>query len=156
MTITYEIGARALPDQNTAVQRGEVPAVELPDWLANAFRTVHKYLQRIGTSPSGPPFARFTFLADSVAVEAGFPVSKRVPGDTDVQPSVLPGGQAAVTTHIGRYEDLDKAYQAIQAWLDKHGFVPAGPHWEVYYTDPSADPDPSRWRTEVVAPYRNA
>ena len=29
----------------------------------------------------------------------------------------------------------------------------AGPHWEVYYDDPNAEPDPSRWRTDVVVPY---
>lgn len=32
----------------------------------------------------------------------------------------------------------------------------AGPHWEVYYTDPNVQPDPTRWRTDVVQPYRTA
>lgn len=154
MTITYEIRDRALTDQLTAVVRGEMPATEMPAWLAETYRTVFEYLAQAKISPAGPPFARFTFLEDAVAVEAGFPVSQEVAGRGPVEPSLLPGGPAAVTTHIGRYEDLDKAYDAVKQWLQDHGRTPAGPHWECYYTDPNAEPDPSKWRTDVVMPYR--
>jgi hypothetical protein len=56
----------------------------------------------------------------------------------------------------GPYEDVAKAYAACRAWLDDHGLEPAGPHWEVYRTDPSTEPDPARWRTDVVLPFRAA
>ena len=59
-----------------------------------------------------------------------------------------------MTTHHGRYEDLEDAYAAARRWLTVHGRAPIGAHWEVYYTDPSVEPDPTRWRTEVVMPYR--
>lgn len=154
--LTYEITSRILTDRYTAVVRGEMPAEELPGWLAGVYRTVHTYLTRTGVAPTGPPFARFTFLGDVVAAEAGFPVPHEIPGDGLVQPSTLPDGRAAVTTHWGRYEDVDKAYRACLGWLDEHGYRPAGPHWEVYHTDPTAEPDPARWRTDVVVPYRSA
>jgi hypothetical protein len=32
----------------------------------------------------------------------------------------------------------------------------AGNAWEVYLSDPSAQPDPATWRTEIVQPYRQA
>jgi effector-binding domain-containing protein len=32
------------------------------------------------------------------------------------------------------------------------GHEPAGPMWEVYWTDPSAEPNPSTWRTEILIP----
>jgi len=31
---------------------------------------------------------------------------------------------------------------------------PAGLPWEVYLTDPAKEPNPSRWRTDVVLPVR--
>jgi effector-binding domain-containing protein len=156
MTITYEVTQRTLVDQYTAVVRGEIAPAEMPGFLSNAYRAVGEYLRQIHVSPSGPPFARFTFLDDVVALEAGFPVPYEVAGEGAVEPSTLPDGPAAVTTHIGRYEDLAMAVDAVHRWLDEHGFVPAGPHWEVYFTDPNAEPDPSRWRTDVVVPYRLA
>jgi effector-binding domain-containing protein len=156
VTITYEIADRMLVDQYTAVVRGEVAATDLTGWFAVAFRTVHEYLSKTEVKPSGPPFARYTFIDELVAIEAGFPVPFEVAGEGSVEPSTLPGGPAAVTTHVGRYEDLAVAFHAVHRWLDEHGLALAGPHWEIYFTDPNAEPDPSRWRTEVVVPYRAA
>ena len=153
-TLSNEITTQVLTDRYTAVVRDELPADELPAWLAGVCRTVRDYLTRTGVPPIGPPFARYAFLGPVVAVEAGFPVPREIPGDGLVEPSTLPDGQAAVTVHWGPYEDLEKAYLACRHWLDSHGYEPAGPHWEVYHTDPFAEPDPARWRTDVVVPYR--
>lgn len=154
--LTYDVTTRALTDRCTAVVRAELPVAELPAWLVGVFRTVRDYLARAGVDPAGPPFARLAFLGTVVAAEAGFPVPHEVPGDDLVEPSTLPDGPAAVTTHMGRYEDVDKAYLACLGWLDSRNLAPAGPHWEVYHTDPDVEPDPARWRTDVVVPYRVA
>jgi effector-binding domain-containing protein len=154
MTITYEITDQLLTNQHTVVVRGEIEPRYMPAWLAAAYRDVGQFLHRAQVHPTGPPFARFTFMRDVVAVEAGFPVPHELGGEDPVEPSRLPGGPAAVTTHIGRYEDLTLAYEAVHRWLGERGFSPAGPHWEVYFTDPNVEPDPSRWRTDVVVPYR--
>jgi effector-binding domain-containing protein len=148
------INVCVLTDRFTAVVRGEMPREALAAWLVDAIGAVRSYLLLDGIAPAGPPFARFTTLGDAVAVEAGFPVTREVPGDGHVEPSTLPDGCAAVTTHRARYEDLDQAYETVKSWLIRKGCRPAGPYWEVYYRDPSAEPDPRRWRTEVVVPYR--
>lgn len=153
--LTYLVTPRTLTDRYTAVVRGEVPADELAAWLGGVYRTTAGYLDRIGVTPAGPPFARFTFLGDLVAAEAGFPVPGEIPGDGLVEPSRLPGGNAVVASHWGPYEGVEQAYRACHAWLDEHGYEPAGPHWEVYHTDPAQEPDPARWRTDVVVPYRD-
>jgi effector-binding domain-containing protein len=154
MTLTYEVRTEELRPQLTAVVRGEMAAGQMPVWLPEAYAAVFAYLGEAGVSPIAPPFARYTFLGGTVAIEAGVPVAAEVPGDEQVEPSSLPDGPAAVTTHVGRYEDLEQALDAVNAWLTSRGLQPAGPHWEVYWTDPNAEPDPSRWRTDVVVPYR--
>lgn len=154
--LTYEVTTEILTGQYTAVVRGEIPSDELPAWLAGVYRTVQDYLTRTGVAAAGPPFARFSFLGHLVAVEAGFPVPYEIPGDGLVEPSMLPDGPAAITIHWGPYDGLENAYEVCHSWLDSHGYQPAGPHWEVYHTDPFAEPDPASWRTDVVVPYRNA
>ena len=156
MLMTYEIETRRLPVRCTAVVRGEMRRDELPAWMAAALSTVRDYLRKAGVARTGPPFARYTFLGDVVAVEAGFPVAVEVAGDGLVEPSALPGGPAAVTTHVGDYTSLPRAFHAVRVWLHDHGMAPASPHWESYLTNPGAEPNPSRWRTEMVVPYRRA
>ena len=87
-------------------------------------------------------------------VEAGFPVSSPIEPNGDVQPSELPGGQVAVTVHVGPYDQMEPAYQALASWVTDHGGELAGDAWEVYFSDPSTEPDPATWRTEIVQPYR--
>lgn len=154
MTMTYEIATRSLTKQFTAVMRGEMPAERMAAWMPKAFRAVHEYLLWARVTPVGPPFARFTFLDDVVAVEAGFPVAFEVQGDGIVEPSALPGCRAAVTTHVGPYESLDRAYRAVTDWLADHAYHPVGPHWEVYHSNPATEPDPTTWRTDVIVPFR--
>ncbi|HEX5996327.1 MAG TPA: hypothetical protein VFY84_14395, partial [Jiangellales bacterium] len=81
MATLYDISDVRLTRQPTAVMRGEMPAHEVPTWLANCYRTVHEYLRSAGMAPAGPPFARFTFLREDVAVEAGFPCPREIDGD---------------------------------------------------------------------------
>jgi effector-binding domain-containing protein len=57
-----------------------------------------------------------------------------------------------VTTHLGPYDQLRAAYRALGLWLVEQGFKMAGPPWEFYWTDPGAEPDPNRWRTEIIWP----
>jgi effector-binding domain-containing protein len=40
----------------------------------------------------------------------------------------------------------------IQAWLEENARCVAGSPWEVYATDPGAEPDVSKWVTEVYYP----
>lgn len=151
---SYRIDGQTLVEQATAAVQASLPTDQLGGWLSGAYEAVLAYLAEAGVSPAGPPYARFIFHDDLVDVEAGFPVTTRIPGHARIIASSLPGGPAAVTTHHGPYEHLTAAYDAVAAWLDEHGLRPAGPHWEVYYTDPRTEPDPARWRTDLIQPYQ--
>ena len=92
--------------------------------------------------------------SDAFEVEAGFPVTPAIPGEGELEASMLPGGEAAATTHIGPYDAMRPTYEAITEWLGEHDAVPAGAPWEVYLSDPDDQPDPATWRTDIIQPYR--
>ena len=48
------------------------------------------------------------------------------------------------------------ASEALDRWCAEHGRRAAGPNWEVYWTDPGREPDPAKWRTEVLKPLEPA
>ncbi|GAA0571816.1 GyrI-like domain-containing protein [Paractinoplanes ferrugineus] len=152
----YHIEDRVLTAQDTVVSRASMPVAQLPEWIASVYAQVRHYLSDRGVRADGPPFARYALHEGVVDVEAGFPVLGSVVGNGRITASRLPGGPAAVTTHFGRYEDIGGAHEAVHDWLTERGLEHAGPHWEVYYTNPAAQPDTDTWSTDVVWPYRDA
>jgi effector-binding domain-containing protein len=52
------------------------------------------------------------------------------------------------------YDELAAAYGELADWIAERGEEPAGDPWEVYHSDPAKEPDPERWRTEIVMPVR--
>lgn len=153
----YDIRAEARNVQVTAVARATLTVAEIGPWLGKAYEAVAGLLADRQAGPVGPPFARYHVLSeDRFEVEAGFPASRPIEGEGDVQPSELPGGQVAVTIHTGPYDAMGPAYQALVSWVSQHGGELAGDPWEVYLSDPSAEPDPATWRTEILQPYRQA
>ena len=63
-----------------------------------------------------------------------------------VQPTQLPTGEVATTTHWGSYAKLGAAHAAVVEWCRAHGRQQTGASWEVYghWTD-----DETRLRTDV-------
>jgi effector-binding domain-containing protein len=153
--VGYEIKTRKLSPRNTAVVRVATQPPKIGEALDGMLPEVRSELDRQGISPAGPPFVRYyDYTEAEVDFEAGFPVDKPITAAGRVEPGELPGGRAAVTVHRGRYDELQQAHDEIGEWVLAHDHDPSGPVWEVYVTDPSREPDSSRWETEVVWPLR--
>lgn len=142
-------------EQPTAVRRATLAQPELRSWFAETYGNVAAHLGAHGIPPAGHPFARYHMRTDGrFDVEAGFPVAHPIAGDTNVVPSVLPGGRVATLWHVGPYEQIGKIYTAITDWIQAQGGSLAGDPWEIYYDPPTGDS--AEWRTEVVQPYTTA
>jgi effector-binding domain-containing protein len=77
-----------------------------------------------------------------------------VTGDGNVVPAELPEGEVVTTTHIGPYEGLPQAYEALQAWMRREGKEPAtNLMWEEYVTGPETPPPETR--TIIYWPVRS-
>ena len=82
------------------------------------------------------------------------PVAAPLDGSGRIQASELPAGTVATVTHMGPYDALPQAWSALTEWMEAQGLEPAGAPWEVYMTDPGAEPDQSKWRTDIFFPVR--
>jgi effector-binding domain-containing protein len=69
---------------------------------------------------------------DQLDIEFGVGVTAPFHGNGTVEPSMVPDGQVATTTHWGDYALLRAAHEAVIAWCREQGFTLAGPRWEVY------------------------
>jgi effector-binding domain-containing protein len=150
---TIEISSRVDTEQRTAVMRGTVPVAEIGPWLGGVYGAVAQAVTASGAVLVGPPFARYRRDGDEFEIEAGLPIDRSIELASPVESSVLPGGTVATAIHVGPYDAMEPVYVALYEWVREHDAVPTGDPWEVYFTDPAAEPDPALWRTEVVLPY---
>ena len=149
-----EIETRTLEEQDTAVVRSRLDASELTSWLSGVYGTLTLHLQRIGVPVIGQPFVRYHELGLHLDVEAGLPTVERITPKGEVKLSSLPGGTVATIWHHGTPEDVGRALEALDAWMDQRGVEPLGAPWAVHHIDPTALPERGSWTTEVMQPFR--
>ena len=143
---------RHQPMRETAIVVVDVPPDELPPAIGVAMGEVEAAMRTAGVGLAGPPFARYLAFEPRIRAEIGFPVLRPAPHVGRVFPGRLPGGRVATIVHIGSYDGLEATYGVLTRWLAELGLSPTGPLWEVYWSDPDAEPDPATWRTEIFAP----
>jgi len=74
-------------------------------------------------------------------------VIRRFEGECEVICTETPAGEVAMTTHVGSYDKLAAAYDAIYSWRTATGRAFAGCSWEIYgdWTD-----DTTKLETHII------
>lgn len=124
-----QVSSRPLQEQPTLVMTAKLTVAEISSFLGKAYAAVAEQAGKSGLVMTGPPFARYRPLDPDYSrfeVEAGFPVDRSAPVTGEVASSTLPGGPAAVVTHVGPYEEMKPAYEATERWISEHDGGPGG------------------------------
>jgi effector-binding domain-containing protein len=154
--MSYTIQTRVLEEMPLAVVEGDVSTGAQWPWLQDAFAEITRCIAAAGIHPTGPRLTRFAVTRKGVHATAAVPVEISPDPAGRVTPGRLAGGVAVVAVHEGPYDDIAKAYDALQSWILEHGFEKADAHFESYLVGPAEQEDPALWRTEVVVPYRES
>ena len=159
MSSAPEIVTRA--EQPYVAVRARVTMAEIAAF-ARRLGEVFGWLDGHGLAPAGPPFFKYNVIdmARELEMEAGVPVAAAVTGDDRVVAGVLPAGRYATLTHVGHPSELMAATKALLDWAAEQGLTwdvtPSadGDLWacrlENYLTDPSQEPDMSKWVTQLA------
>jgi effector-binding domain-containing protein len=86
-------------------------------------------------------------------LEIGFPFAQQLKGEGEVLASEIPAGKAAECLHVGPYDQLGVAYEALQQWMTANGYTPSGVAYEFYLNDPQSTPA-AELQTQVVFPLK--
>ncbi len=147
---TRQIDAQPIVGIRTTITMDKIGEVMGP-----LFGEVYAYIQQSGQAPAGMPFAIYHGMdGGTVEIECGMPVASPMEGTDRIRAGELPCGTAATVTHMGPYDDLGQTWAALTEWVKSQGLEAAGAPWEVYVTDPGAEPDQSKWRTDIFFPVR--
>lgn len=148
---------KEIEETYAAVVHELVPIADLPAFFERAFHAVAVALAAEGIAPIGPPFGLYRGMPGlEVDIAAGFPIEAPFRPYGKVLPDELPGGRAVVAIHEGPFDTMERTYALMQSWMAEHELFPDQLMWESYLTDPSTEPDPAKWRTEIVWPIAQA
>ncbi len=155
--MALEFGKRELEAQAVLGIRTTTTMAEIGKVMGSLFGEVHGYITRSGQAPAGMPLAIYHSMSGpdgAVELECAIPVASALPGEGRIRAGELPAGTAATVTHVGPYDGLGQTWGALTEWMKAEGLEGAGAPWEVYVTDPGAEPDQSKWRTDIFFPIR--
>lgn len=145
----------AVDRQPAATIRVKVKPGEVSRTLAVILPEVMAHLTESGARTAGAPFARRHGESGGlVDLEAGLPVAEPIAPKGRVKASELPGGRAAAAWHIGPYDALPEVHAKLGAWMKSQSLEASGGAWEVYWTDPGLQPDPTQFRTQILWPVK--
>lgn len=147
----YEVREISWPERIFIIKRALVPVDKLPDFFAENYRSIYNAVQRQGLAAVGPPCAIY-YLVDQrrkqTDVAAAVPVQGNVAEFTEFDKVVVPAGKALATTYYGPYEDMRRPYIELERYLKAHA-LKKKLTIEEYYSDPSAQEDPAKWKTVI-------
>lgn len=151
MTYTCELKQQLA--QPALAIRTRAAVQDLPKVFGDAYGAIMQYLAELGEEPAGMPYAAYYNMdMQNLDLEIGFPVARKIAGKGDVQPSEFPGGKLASTVHIGPYDQVGPAYDALMHWVGAQGYQATGVAYEVYYSGPETPPQ--EIKTEIVFPLK--
>jgi effector-binding domain-containing protein len=149
----YDIQISRESGRHVAVSSFEAPPDQVGEHQAAAFGAVAAYLARAGVDITGPAVSRYEPAGDNgFRVSSGFVVAGDFPAGDGVEHLRLPECEVGTTVHVGPYERLGDAYEALRRGVQNAGreIDEPGPMWEEYLTGPETPPD--QMRTVVTWP----
>lgn len=122
--------------------------------VAGRFDEVMQWLADRELPIVGAPFFRYLRVTGDgrYEVEAAIPTIAEVPAAGEVFCATLPAGQYAVELHVGHPDGLAEVTERLLNEgldFDRDGDV-WGARLETFFTDPTTQPDQTKWTTEVA------
>ena len=106
-----------------------------------------------GVAITTRPIAIYHRFNENWAVfEAGIPVADNLPVSGHILYKTMPESNQVVAEYYGSYDTLEDGHNAVQQWLMRYRRKLSGYPWEMYVTDPAAEPDPNNWLTRIFYP----
>lgn len=157
----YDITTRHVQDQLVVSVRAETTMAALSSFVGETIGTLIGRLQRVGVAPDGHVLVIYHAVdPDGIDAEVAVPVSSHVNLDilagAGLAARVVPAATVAQTHHVGPYQDLPEAYEALAGWLSGHGVASIGPVRERYQVGYGDGVPESAFLTQIEWPIAEA
>lgn len=146
---------RWMPTRRSAVLHAVTTRSELVSAFAQMYPAVWDALQEQGPPEFGEVIAVYHSIAeDELVLSAGMEVCDDFEPVEPLATLELGGCEAGMIEHFGPYvfDDFRRTQTRLESELARLGRAPSGMVIERYLTMPDAEPDQSKWHTEIWLP----
>jgi effector-binding domain-containing protein len=144
----YDVRLEQVQSRPLAVVRRRATFPELARVIPDACGTVWGVIRGQKIAGAGRHVA--LYWDDVCNLEVGVEMDAPFAGHEEVVGSATPAGTVATAVHMGPYDQLPAAHQAIRQWCRDRNYALVGPSWEIYgHWVPEWCDDPSKIRTDV-------
>lgn len=145
----YQIEIRDLDPVRIAYMTFQGSVSEANTWMPKVFKSIRG-------KQSGAPFFQYITMdpmTKTGLLELCVPTEME-PSGSGVDVKVLPQCRALCVMHVGSYETLYRAYEAIEAYAKEHALILQPPFREVYIKGPGMflKGNPDNYITEIQFP----
>jgi effector-binding domain-containing protein len=140
--MSYDVAVKTVTPVLIAAVRARVRLGEVGHAWKPALDQVWAHLRADGTLKPGHNVFLYHHPARRdlpMDVDFGVEVGRMFEAAGDVRPVETPAGEVAWTRHVGPYDRLSFAHEAVHAWARAHKRTIGGASWETY-GDWNADP----------------
>lgn len=150
-TVKYEIEEIVWPQKKFIIKRAKVSFDKLSTFLAETYKDIYMAAETAGRGTNEPPCAIYysvdetrkeTDVAAAVPVKTG---GNEIEGFDEL---MIPESKALLLTYYGSYENMSPAYQALDKYATDH-HLHTQLMLEEYFSDPSVEKDPNKWKTNI-------
>jgi len=135
-SINYHVVTKAVRAQPLAAVRRRVTAQDVGRTWKPALDLVWDFLRRHeGLRTDGHNCFLYHHAVEfgaAMEIDFGVQVIRPFEGEGEVIFTETPAGEVAMTTHVGSYDKLAGAYNAIHSWSAANGRTFGGWSWEIY------------------------
>lgn len=127
---------------------------QLQSFFTNAYTQIGIYMGTNQLEMTGQPLALYYGPWDptNIVLKACIPVSGDATGSDKIELVKLPAGEYVLSQYFGDYSDMEGAHGSIEVFMTENNLSHMNWSMEQYITDPGAEPDPSKWQTDILYP----
>lgn len=148
----YGISIEEVPSRILAATRARANSLTLGTLLGQLLPAVWQFVKENDLSNTGQSVVVYQgeegddiFSDEGMPIVVGAEVSGSFENTDTIRHFAIPGGEVAHTLHIGPYQQLPQAHDAVRQWCRENGHELNGLCWEIY----SHHQDPARQETQV-------
>lgn len=150
----YDAEIREFGGLNYVGIRSKIKGADIGATLEKQYATLLEELKKKNIQCTGNPFTINYFAkGDTFDMMAAIPCSEPNSYNPPVVSASLAPNKWLVVKYFGSYEQIGPIYSKGFEYLAHQKYKPVGAPMEFYFTDPTTEPDTSKWYTELVFPF---
>jgi effector-binding domain-containing protein len=126
-----------------------------PSQMQLLYNELLVFTAKSGVTIINHPIAIYHYLSENkVVYEMAVPITDTVRTSGRILVQGMSSGNNVVAAYYGSYDTLEDGHNAIQQWMALYRRELSGCPWEMYVTDPAAEPDQNKWLTRIFYPVK--